>query len=136
LTTSKPPSSISVEELTADEDFDISFVTAIETTILVHLQQKHIHERYIIQILEVLRLGAHQLVDLKSSQILYQSRVNSDFIRSLSPIEISRSMSPPQCSTPSSPPEESMLEDTHRERFAISCVSTLFNVCSNHNRSF
>jgi hypothetical protein len=133
LTTSKPPSSISVEELTADEDFDISFVTAIETTILVHLQQNHIHERYIIQILEVLRLGAHQLVDLKTSQILYQSRANSDFQRSLSPIEILRSTSPPQCN---SPPEESMLEDTHRERFAISCVSTLFNVCSNQNGSF
>lgn len=131
LSTSSPHESISVEELTADEDFDISFVTAIEFTILGHFQQSHIHDKLIIRLLEILKEGANQQVDLKSSNRMVQSRAdsnpntiaaNSEEL-SVSPTELKQSFTPP-CN---SPPSEEFVD---RERFATSCVLTLFNVCS------
>ncbi|KAJ3289665.1 hypothetical protein HK104_007306 [Borealophlyctis nickersoniae] len=58
LPTSEPPSSLSPEELSADEAFDVSVLTTVETDIILHLGQAHVPESLILRLIEVIRKGS------------------------------------------------------------------------------
>nr|KAJ3419938.1 hypothetical protein HK105_006316 [Polyrhizophydium stewartii] len=57
-----PPASLSHEELSADEAFDMSFVAALEEDILLHIADAHIPDAHIVRMVAVLRRGARMYV--------------------------------------------------------------------------
>lgn len=112
LSTSALPFGITIEELRADEDFDISFVTAIETTILTHLGQPQIPDRFSLRLLDILVKGAYQNVDPKVTHINYTAALSSTLTE------------------PAAITSKSEAANGQKERFALSCLGVLFNICS------
>ncbi|KAJ3034915.1 hypothetical protein HDV00_004525, partial [Rhizophlyctis rosea] len=53
----EPPSPLSAEELAADESFDISVLTSIESDILMHIGKPHVSEALIKRLVEIIRNG-------------------------------------------------------------------------------
>ncbi|KAH6597282.1 hypothetical protein BASA50_004633 [Batrachochytrium salamandrivorans] len=134
LQSSFPPLTITSDELSADETFDISIVTTIEQDILPHLAQTHVSDVHIVRLLNVLRKGAQ----------LYTSQPNTfpNLRIFMSPLSL-----PESASGESSVVIDSKHGDDHgktstvppilgfdinskgRENFAFSCLSVLFSLC-------
>lgn len=107
-----------MDEVLADEDFDISFVTAIEDTILVHLGQAHVPEQHLVKLLNILVSGTH-----------HQFETYSITSPPFSP-KIVRNMSVTQTDAPPVPEKKPEKLVYFRERFAIACKALLFRICS------
>ena len=100
--------------MNADEDFDISFVTAIESSILVHLGQAHINTIHSQVLIKILIDGTKQ------------GKVGSN-----NPFQaVEAPLSPPLSHGESNILREPTSTAWPRERFALACFSALFKICS------
>jgi C-terminal region of Mon2 protein len=119
LSKSLPPIEISAEELTSDEDFDISFVTVIEKSIFIHFNQAQVVDRYIERLLMILVGCACLLTELDANPAQENSPQSVACLDEPSPTGLL--------------PREighSAVADYQRDRFSLTCLKVMFTVCS------
>ncbi|KAK5671263.1 Endocytosis and vacuole integrity protein [Batrachochytrium dendrobatidis] len=143
LQSSSPSASVSSDELSADEAFDVSIITTVEQDILQHLSQPHVSDSHILRLLEILKRGSRLYV--------YPATTFSGINMSMSPLALPESATndvsivldtplgedkgKPSVLTeglnPGAPTLGFDIKSQGRENFAFSCLKVLFSLCSN-----
>ncbi|TPX54493.1 hypothetical protein PhCBS80983_g05899 [Powellomyces hirtus] len=151
LPSSEPPSTLSAEELSADEAFDISVLTTIESDIFPHLGQPHVPETVLTRLVEMIGSGSRRytsrleglgfqsqenlgMLTISGGSSNYDTRdlssnaVNSSTAR-LETIAKVRGTGMPNDTGGSYPLGSDVIPVT-RENFAVNCLETIFGLCS------
>ncbi|KAJ3055561.1 Endocytosis and vacuole integrity protein, partial [Rhizophlyctis rosea] len=141
-----PPSTSSVEELSANEAFDISVLTTVETDILMHIGKSHVPEALIKRLVEIIRRGTK----LYSTHLEPEPAVGSLTVgmglgaKSKSWTDVGGGTDEEEESaegaavgggertnvTVKSPALGSDVKPVPREQYALNCFDTLFSICS------
>ncbi|KAJ3156735.1 hypothetical protein HDU86_003501 [Geranomyces michiganensis] len=160
LPSSEPPSTLSAEELSADEAFDISVLTTIESDIFPHLGQRHVPEPVLVRLVEMIGSGARRYTSRLESagygagsngsyenvaigtptagdEVFGPSGSANGLNLSAGRLEtltkVRGSAEPGTSGTPRGPapyPLGSDVTPVTRERFAVTCLETIFGLCS------
>ncbi|KAI8586711.1 hypothetical protein BDZ88DRAFT_427821 [Geranomyces variabilis] len=163
LPSSEPPSTLSAEELSADEAFDISVLTTIESDIFPHLGQRHVPEPVLVRLVEMIGSGSRRYTSRLESTGYggagggggsYENvAVGSPATPSDEPFgagssanglnfsasrletltKVRGSTEPSSSGTPRGAgpyPLGSDVTPVTRERFAVTCLETIFGLCS------
>ncbi|KAJ3021237.1 hypothetical protein HKX48_008942 [Thoreauomyces humboldtii] len=158
LPTSEPPATISIEELSADEAFDISLLTTIESDVFPHFGQAHVPEVVLLRLVRMIGAGARRYTTpLESVGYSDQQSTPRDSVGG-----VGASSSPPSgdfrgsanglnfsssavdipvkvrggggggglSGSGDSYPLGSDVTSVTREQFAITCLHTIFELCS------
>ena len=133
-----PPDTLSLDERSADEAFDISFVKTIEDDILPHLSQSHTSDKHIHSIVTILYKGSQLyslLPNVSVSDLGTSDYRMSPLLLPESSVNTSDKMEQkPQVTERSHDDNPTINFDTRslgRENFGFACLDSLFNTCSN-----
>ncbi|KAI9013095.1 hypothetical protein BC832DRAFT_279766 [Gaertneriomyces semiglobifer] len=144
LPSSEPPAELSVEELAADEDFDISVLTNIESELIPHMGQPHAPEPLLVRLVGIVRDGSRlysTAQELASDAALPLSLAGVAPVRPVAEQQNVAGSLPGGGTTAASVERATTSSSLHRkfngdiipvtrERFATSCLGTLFRLCS------
>ncbi|TPX66623.1 hypothetical protein SpCBS45565_g04327 [Spizellomyces sp. 'palustris'] len=154
LPSSEPPAELSAEELSADEDFDISVLTTIESDVFPHLGRPNTSEAILRRLVEIIGSGAklyttqleavghNTLEDATTGEESNATRGVEDVqLQAANGVVIGapridalvKPRGPLTASDVAGPqafPLGSDVVPATRERFAVSCMETLFGLCS------
>ncbi|KAJ3225645.1 hypothetical protein HK099_006478 [Clydaea vesicula] len=132
LSKSNPPGSLSQEELSADEAFDISVLTSIEMDVFIHLGQNHVEDEILKKMIMIIYSGSrlyYPRENLTSFERLSETnmrpKINNNIVGPTLKVEVSEKYA-----------LGTDIVLTGREDFARSCLSLLFGLCSNTKEDF
>ncbi|KAI8921650.1 hypothetical protein BC831DRAFT_75969 [Entophlyctis helioformis] len=128
-----PPPTLSSDEVSADEAFDISLVTAIEGDVLAHLAQPHVGDAVISRLLDMLRRGSRLYLTTAATAAgggLGGSVSESMLVMSpLALPDAGNAGTGGNADSSVAPGLGFDVRATGRENFAFTCLGVLFNLC-------